>query len=287
MWGWVRWLCLSAISAILLGWVFFYLPTQLGWSVEVFEARNNVKALVTLSARDVVWGHAISAFLSSPVLGIGPMQFADYIKLSYGSHPHNIYLQVIAEWGLLAFVILAAIAAHALRQLIVLTCRLVKMKSSDAPLSSALLATFSGIAGMSLFDGMWVYPVTQIQLAVLFGIGAGFGLKHFAKPIIQIDKPASELSVLRKTLSAGRGDRYAYLTIAVFALTATCTLTTVVPSQYLHQTILEEDFMYRNPGHGLTPRFWALGWFTYHKAPSLRLNNLRSTHTVAPPPALK
>ena len=58
----------------------------------------------TLTSREVSWNRSWSGF-SHPLLGIGPMQFAA-LRSQVGAHPHNWPIQIAAEWGFPATVIL-------------------------------------------------------------------------------------------------------------------------------------------------------------------------------------
>lgn len=72
-----------------------------------------------LSGREVFWGYAIQMFLSAPVFGVGFLSFNSYAFergfLYYGEpwrfQAHNVYLQVLAELGIVGFTILSCLFA--------------------------------------------------------------------------------------------------------------------------------------------------------------------------------
>jgi putative inorganic carbon (HCO3(-)) transporter len=53
------------------------------------------------STRLALWSKAINAFEANPFFGIGPGLFAS-IPDTPNAHPHNIFLQILSEWGLIA-----------------------------------------------------------------------------------------------------------------------------------------------------------------------------------------
>lgn len=70
-----------------------------------------------LSGRELLWGYAIQMFLSAPIFGVGFLSFNAYAFqrgfLYYGEpwrfQAHNVYLQVLAELGVVGFIILVCL----------------------------------------------------------------------------------------------------------------------------------------------------------------------------------
>lgn len=58
-----------------------------------------------LANRGTLYYLAVKEFLKSPLYGMGPMQF----PIKYGTYPHNVYLEVLAEMGLIGFIPLIVI----------------------------------------------------------------------------------------------------------------------------------------------------------------------------------
>jgi O-antigen ligase len=65
----------------------------------------------TLSGRTPVWSAAWRLFLDAPVLGHGPHTFGVFSKIPY---VHNLYLEVLAEQGILGFAALGVLIAYGL-----------------------------------------------------------------------------------------------------------------------------------------------------------------------------
>src|SRR5699024_6737609 len=61
------------------------------------------------SGRIYLYEHAFKLFNESPILGIGWRRFQELsvgvINLDRGSHPHNIYFQLLTELGIIGFVL--------------------------------------------------------------------------------------------------------------------------------------------------------------------------------------
>lgn len=71
---------------------------------------NLTWAAVTADQRWTIWGAALDIFLAHPLLGTGIDTFGDArvamgitFNFDYMAHPHNIYLQALAETGILGF----------------------------------------------------------------------------------------------------------------------------------------------------------------------------------------
>lgn len=119
----------------------------------------------SLSGRDVLWGNAWHMFLEHPWLGGGGMSFAAQAN-PLGAHPHQVVLQLMAEWGgpitLLFFGLL-------LRAFFVFSREQGARGGQSTSLRSCLLASFIASFVHAMFDGSLVMPYTQIWLSILIG----------------------------------------------------------------------------------------------------------------------
>lgn len=77
---------------------------RISTSIEGFISGEDIT-----SGRVDLYAYSIELFKESPILGIGWREFSEFsvgmINVDTGSHPHNIYLQLLTELGLLGFVI--------------------------------------------------------------------------------------------------------------------------------------------------------------------------------------
>ena len=115
-------------------------------------------------ARGYLWQVALDQIRAAPWLGIGPMHAAHWPNLK-AAHPHNVYLQVAAEWGLpMASLLLAAIATGLVR-----LRRCLRSATRDVPVGVALTIGCVAVLVDGLVSGNFVMPVSQVWIAVLAG----------------------------------------------------------------------------------------------------------------------
>jgi putative inorganic carbon (HCO3(-)) transporter len=155
----VGWLTYLGIAALLT----FGSTAAGGLASAVPEGLQNT----TLTAREVLWVQAFNAWLSHPLLGLGPMQLA--ANATYvGAHPHNWLLQLLAEWG--------AVGAALLLMWLYRTARATAISAQAGPGNATSAAVWLALAcalALGLVDGNLVMPVSQSAFALLFGVALG------------------------------------------------------------------------------------------------------------------
>ncbi len=122
----------------------------------------------SLSGRAALWEHAFSLIAQHPLLGVGPMHFAN-LEPSMSAHPHQAILQSAAEWGIPATLALLGLITHAA----IATLRVLRATAQSRTvqdglrlcLAAAILA--AGVQAMT--DGVLVMPYPQLWLSVLSG----------------------------------------------------------------------------------------------------------------------
>ena len=124
--------------------------------------------LFTSTGRVFHWINALRLWEGSPIFGVGPGGYS-YLVDTPISHPHNIYLQVLSEWG--------AMGLSLMLILFVLSIKKVKLqyKKWDSLQVGVFLALVQGLlhAGVS---GVLVMPLSQFVFCVLLGVYIGFVL---------------------------------------------------------------------------------------------------------------
>ena len=107
------------------------------------------------SGRIDLWMNAYQCWLQHPIIGCGFYQLEQYPNLS--AHPHNLFIQVLTETGLLGFGFLLYII-------------LMLMKRIDwsQPQRYFIIAAFLAVGTDLFFSGVHIYPVTQMALLWLF-----------------------------------------------------------------------------------------------------------------------
>lgn len=76
------------------------------------ELESTIQGLIegedVSNGRSVLFAHAWEQFKNNPIIGIGWKEFMNnslgLIRNDMGSHPHNIYLQILSEFGLVGFI---------------------------------------------------------------------------------------------------------------------------------------------------------------------------------------
>lgn len=124
------------------------------------------------SDRIGLWKQALSMIQAHPWFGIGPMHYAWYPN-AIAAHPHNSVLQLAAEWGLPATVLMLTLAGYGV------FCWLKRFNSTslqteDHPdVAVVLFFTLVANASYSLVDGVIVMPLSQVMMAVIIGLMIG------------------------------------------------------------------------------------------------------------------
>jgi hypothetical protein len=253
--SWLRFITLCSICGLLLGIIMFWLPTQLGWQLEIVGQRKTLEDLVTLSSREVLWRDAWRAFLESYGLGIGPMMLASRLNGGLGAHPHNIYLQALAEWGAVTFVCAVGAGAKGLHAIYVR-----KSKDGDGSLAtlalqqqrSALFATYCGLASFSLVDGFWVYPLTGTLACILVGLGVKLDRGNYRDVFAQTD--TKKLHYV-----------YKHLVIILLTVGSIGILMRLVPAQLLDISDEQRAYYESHREERFNPRFWVQGWIYWER----------------------
>ncbi|MGH8677109.1 MAG: O-antigen ligase family protein, partial [Burkholderiales bacterium] len=186
--------------------------------------------------RIALWGDALEFIQAHPLLGVGPGQFGLQDYLTNAAHPHNVPLQLLSEYG-----IVAGVAGIGLGIILVLSAsRLLRARTSNAPDPVSVSVAAALVMGLtdSLFSGNLIMPHSQ----VLFCVVAGWliGRAQPAAPRATIDSPPS------RTLQ---------LTLVSTAMLATA-ITTVLAVGYF--------FTVQDMPLGLlrwNPHFWQYGRF--------------------------
>lgn len=129
--------------------------------------RNN------FSDRTELWDICFKMIETHPLLGVGPQHYFWYTKI--GTHPHNSVLQLGAEWGLPATVIMIGVAGYGFY------CWYKKFNARaihvqpklDSMISIILFFTIITNAAYSLVDGVIVMPISQVLMFTIIGLMLG------------------------------------------------------------------------------------------------------------------
>lgn len=127
--------------------------------------------------REYLWRLAWQYVRESPWLGIGPMHYAHRVNLE-AAHPHNVYLQLAAEWGVPFAALVVAIAAMAWFRL--LRKATATATNEERALGISLVAAAAAIAVDGMFSGNFVMPISQLWIAFAIGLALAYARRTSA-----------------------------------------------------------------------------------------------------------
>ncbi|WP_423836366.1 O-antigen ligase family protein [Stutzerimonas stutzeri] len=137
---------------------FILIPALLDISQRTYESLR-----LGLSSRDSIWLLSWNIMATHPWLGAGPLHFAAE-RNNIAAHPHQIVLQLLAEWGIPATISAILVIFYGLKK------ASLSVKSRPEPMDAALWAALSGGILLAQVDGVLVTPYSQGWLAILCGI---------------------------------------------------------------------------------------------------------------------
>lgn len=182
---------------------------------------------------------ALEQMTNRPLLGIGPMQLA-HLPNPIAAHPHNIYFQIGAEWGVVMLALFLWLGLWLVKVL------LAKASSTDDYQKINSIAVAAALISMAVdacFSGNFVMPVSQVWIAVATGLAL-----NAAKPGRQPTQNTRTQRHLART----------YAVIALTGILATTYLTCMDIGQL--DTIIDQSNKMGGPGRE-KPRYWSSGWF--------------------------
>ena len=246
----LRNLSVGTVAGLVLYTVLFVLLPSFGNSAVDMVAPQGVAGLESDHSRFYLWKLALTNIRESPWLGIGPMHYAHFVN-GKAAHPHHIYLQVAAEWGVPMLLGLTAASGWGLWRLsrAVSACNDPEKMKVGIGLFIALVA----IAVDGVFSGNFVMPVSQVWIAVVIGWAVAW--TRAQSPVLT-KNPAPPTPSMRR-LPRGFGVGLAMILCA----SQVVLFISVWPEfrhldahlKHVNQTLSHDD------SH--RPRFWSDGWF--------------------------
>lgn len=138
------------------------------------------------SGRIDLWVNALRCWAQQPIFGCGFYQLEQYPQLS--AHPHNLFIQVLTETGIIGFSFLLFILY-----------KLAKNIRWDLKKNYFVIAALIAVAIDVSLSGVHIYPVTQMALLWLFVFL--FKNPEFAHSA-QFSQPTKSNQVIEKYFSA-------------------------------------------------------------------------------------
>ncbi len=236
----------TLLGALLNVMILIVLPFIIHGHPADFEIQNTQEArkLLTTNSRDYLWDLSLQYIKQHPWFGIGPMHFAHHPNAKAG-HPHNIYLQVAAEWGIPMILSCLFIALHGLKRMVMAIHLCV-----DASHKTIGIALFSGCIAVMVdgcFSGNFVMPISQMWIAVLIGLAMSWTRSN---------------RVTETPIIPTKTDIYLSHTFKILLLTSQIWLVWSIYPEVIHLHDHLEQVRKQLPQTlPNAPRFWSFGWF--------------------------
>lgn len=214
------------------------------------------------SGRLWIWQESLLQSAPFPGLGLGPMHLASLQHLPV-AHPHNAWIQWVAEWGWPATACISLAIFLALRQSRQrLSATTAQSASAPVRLAACLWAGLVGSLCHAMVDGVLVMPYTVCWLAVCAGWLMG------------LLPPSSRTSSRAATTSTTRTLGYALAWALCLQGWALAAYTASMASTWRQNEACQTERFGRTPA----PRFWKHG----HIGPAQQACS--TSHTSSHPP---
>jgi putative inorganic carbon (HCO3(-)) transporter len=148
-------------------------------SITEISTKHEVGADTSIKERSGIIKTGLKVFLQHPLLGVGVGQATNYIELTgvgyaagvRGMAPHNLYLQLLVETGILGFVCFLSIAYFTTRNLLRASRYWIARRPEYAHICIAFMLAIIGFLSTSLFLHL-AYPRFYWMLVGLGGAAA-------------------------------------------------------------------------------------------------------------------
>ena len=125
--------------------------------------------MITFSERLPLWQASIRDARSHPWLGIGPMNFACKGPIYRAASPHNFALQILGEWGIPAFLLLALIVGFLVFKVLALLRKPAGPSVHVVPLASFIAMGVLAAAVHAGVSGVLEMPASQVAGVLICG----------------------------------------------------------------------------------------------------------------------
>jgi O-antigen ligase len=157
---------------------------------------------INVSGRGSLWQAAYDSFLESPWVGKGAGSSSHLIESRFRTvaHPHNDYLRVLHDYGIVGISLWLLGWIRVLRQLWTQARSGERCRRADAPLQFAAFLATLGICLMMITDNPMTYVFAMAPLGVL--VGAAVGTASAVCHTRTVQCPPTEIAADR--VAAGR-----------------------------------------------------------------------------------
>ena len=168
---WFKWQGLALLVGLTLYIFVFMLPSLIGnIDTNAVEKGTLGRSLTNSSGRIHLWQAALTMIHDHPWLGVGPMHYACGVTNGIAAHPHNAVLQIAAEWGIPAALLVVLLVLRGTLEWIRLARQELNTgRSASTGIYPALLASLITAATHALFSGVIVMPLSQVSMVLVIG----------------------------------------------------------------------------------------------------------------------
>jgi hypothetical protein len=170
---WLARLGAAALAGAVLYVVLFdWVPQWRGLGRDFFSGDTIARSEAGVGGpREYLWGLAWQYIRESPLVGIGPMHYAHRVNVE-AAHPHNVYLQLAAEWGVPFALVAVGLAVAGWMRLL----RVAQTSADEAgrAIGIGLVAVGVAVAADGMFSGNFVMPMSQLWIAFAIGLAIAY-----------------------------------------------------------------------------------------------------------------
>lgn len=219
---------LTLCCGIVLYYLIFVFPVQ--------EVGQSI--LRTESSRFYRWGGALEVWLQNPWFGLGPMHYAEIGPSQMVGHPHNFYLQILSEWGIIVFISFVFLLGAGLL-FVYKNYYKTKSGSSNRILYVTFVWSLLAVLIHALFSGIMHTSVSQFWLILIVAWFVGFYKREKSK----------KYTHLTEIYSSGL-----YILFIIIACM-------IIYQDIINLNELYTSYLNQYPGQRFYPRFWGQGLF--------------------------
>lgn len=212
---------------------------------------ESMKSIVrsNISNRLNYWSNALQLFRENWLLGIGPMHYAHVDYQTEVAAPHNMYLQVLTEWGVIAFGFLAWTGINGyINWIKEIKKKLPIFKTPEASIRLGLTMSISAALMHAFVSGIMNSPLSQLWGVIVIG---------WMIALYQKDKSQSD-----KNLDVGFKSGY-MIFAKVFLLFIVISYGYLLYPQISNLQDRTEKYRQQYNSHIVYPRFWNQGKFGF------------------------
>jgi O-antigen ligase len=233
----LRWF--KVLSVQFVGGVLVFIGLRFGnaWFLDKpFWAEGGLSFVrISTGGRLDLWSDSWSHFLEHPWLGNGPGGFACFTTELVAT-PHNLFFQLLSEWGGLFTLLSVALALVIFFAMI----EYLRSRFHSSPLHFSLFASLVAVIAASMVDGVIIGPLQQMVLVLVFG----WALHAFSPEKFVVTKSGDRSSLQ-------------IVSVVVLAVVLAVVLWGVEKDLQLQRQLLVSPDGTVNLSYG--PRFWADG----------------------------